>query len=362
MSAMPAMSALASLSTLSTLRLVSAVRQALRDLGHATNLGFSAGQDKKSAGAANCLLICSLLPPTLGGKCYGLFVPPTTKKTAAQLDREIYEVLSQSSGGMFGSGPGSGTHSTSHADDAPSVPSASSSTGMSTAHRIATTMRDSFASQGHPTSAIKGYDDETFSFQHIQPQMYKDNRGNIYRSSDEPGARKAADRGKLETIPRKLVSRHFGKSGAMTVTDHSRGARGTHPDEIHAAGGKIREAQPWKAGGRSHATRANGAAILYVDGVGHRIQNGYEIHWIWTARRGGKKIDSGALSGGNIPEFYATWPDKRGEAAIVAQMKKLLRDEWIRGGEFGTLKLSPKVNVTLRKSGSDVPIRGHGSF
>jgi hypothetical protein len=80
--------------------------------------------------------------------------------------------------------------------------------------------------------------------------MYKDNRGNIYRSKDEPGAQKAEDRGKLETIPRKLVSRHFAKSGAMTVTDHSKGVTGTHPDEIRAAGGKIHEAQPWKARGR----------------------------------------------------------------------------------------------------------------
>ena len=170
---------------------------------------------------------------------------PIKKKTAAQLDREINEVLS-GRGSTFGSGPGSGTHATSHAEDAPSIPSSTSSTGMSTSHRIATEMRDSFASEGHPTSAIKGYDDETFSFQHVQPEMYKDNRGNIYRSKDDPGAQKAEARGKLETIPKKLVSRHFGKSGAMTVTDHSKGAAGTHPDEISAAGGRIREAQPWK--------------------------------------------------------------------------------------------------------------------
>jgi len=174
---------------------------------------------------------------------------PTKKKSPAQLDREINEVLSRRNG-TFGSGPGSGTHAASHAEDAPSIPSSTSSTGMSTSHRIATEMRDSFASEGHPThptSAIKGYGDETFSFQHIQPQMYKDHRGNIYRSKDEPDAQRADDRGKLETIPRKLVSRHFGKSGAMTVTDHSKGAAGTHPDEIRAAGGQIHEAQPRKA-------------------------------------------------------------------------------------------------------------------
>ena len=170
---------------------------------------------------------------------------PTKKKTPAQLDREINEVLS-GRGGTFGSGPGSGTHATSHAEDAPSIPSSTSSTGMSSSHRIATEMRDSFASEGQPTSAIKGYGDETFSFQHIQPQMYKDHRGNIYRSKDEPGAQKADDRGTLETIPKKLVSRHYSKSGAMTVTDHSKGATGTHPDEIRAAGGRIVEAQPRK--------------------------------------------------------------------------------------------------------------------
>ena len=125
-----------------------------------------------------------------------------------------------------------------------------------------------------------------------------------------------------------------------------------------AAGGSIRGEQSWT--GRSHATRSSegAAAKLYVEGVGHRIMNGYEIHWIWTARRGGKKIDGGALTGGNIPEFYETWPDQRGQTAIVEQMKKLLRDEWIAAGEFGALKLSPKVSVTLRKSASDVPIRG----
>jgi hypothetical protein len=123
------------------------------------------------------------------------------------------------------------------------------------------------------------------------------------------------------------------------------------------------EAQPWKSRGRSHATRAgarsrDGAATLYVEGVGHRLPRGYEIHWNWTARRGGKKIDGGALTGGDIPEFYETWPDPRGQAAIVQQMTRILRDEWIAAGEFGTLKLSPKVSVTLRKSSSDVPIRG----
>jgi hypothetical protein len=108
----------------------------------------------------------------------------------------------------------------------------------------------------------------------------------------------------------------------------------------------------------SHAMRATErAATLYVDGVGHRVKNGYEIHWLWTARRDGKKIDSGALSGGDIPEFYATWPDARGEVAIIERLNKVLREEWIATGEFGSLNLSPKIHVTLRKSSSDVPIR-----
>ncbi len=281
-----------------------------------------------------------------------------TRKTPAQLDREIHAVLSGAA--TFGSGPGSGTHAASHAQDASDIPDDQSSTGWSHAYSVATQMRDSMESMGQPTSAIKAYGDGSFSFQTIQPQMYKDRRGNIYRSKDDPGARRAADRGQLETIPEKLVSRHFDKRGSMTVTDHSKGAKGTHPDEIRAGGGSVREAQPWKASGRSHATRkrGNGAATLYVEGVGHRLPHGYEIHWNWAARRGGKKIDGGALTGGNIPEFYETWPDPRGQAAIVDQMKRILRDEWIAPGEFGPLKLSPKVNVSLRKSISDVSIRG----
>lgn len=98
-------------------------------------------------------------------------------------------------------------------------------------------------------------------------------------------------------------------------------------------------------------------ADLFVEGVGHRLPRGYEIHWNWSARRDGVKIDGGALTGGNLPEFYETWPDARGEAAIVEQMKKILRDEWIPAGEFG-LSLSPKISVTLKKSSSEVPIRG----
>lgn len=291
-------------------------------------------------------------------------MPP--KKSAAQLDREINAVLyGHSTMKKFGSGPGSGTHAASHAEDAGDIPDDQSSTGWSHAFSVASQMRDSMESMGQPTSAIKAYGDGSFSFQTIQPQMYKDRRGNIYRSADEPGARRAADRGQLETIPEKLVSRHFDKRGSMTVTDHSKGAKGTHPDEIRAAGGRIDEAQPWKARGRSHATRAgattrarNGTATLYVEGVGHRLPRGYEIHWNWIARHGGKKIDGGALTGGSIPEFYETWPDPRGQSAIVEQMKRILRDEWITSGEFGTLKLSPKINVSLRKSSSDVPIRG----
>jgi hypothetical protein len=94
---------------------------------------------------------------------------------------------------------------------------------------------------------------------------------------------------------------------------------------------------------------------LYVEGVGHRLRHGYEIHWNWIARRDGKKIDGGALTGGDLPEFYETWPDYRGQTTIVGQMKKILR-EWIRSGEFG-VDLSSKVSVSLRKSGSEVPIR-----
>src|SRR5271168_2519321 len=59
---------------------------------------------------------------------------------------------------------------------------------------------------------------------------------------------------------------------------------------------------------------------LFVEGVAHRLPRGYEIHWNWTARRGGAKVDSGALTGGDLPEFYETWPNTRGEATIVAQV------------------------------------------
>jgi hypothetical protein len=95
---------------------------------------------------------------------------------------------------------------------------------------------------------------------------------------------------------------------------------------------------------------------LFVEGVGHRLPRGYEIHWNWIARRDGKKIDGGALTGGDLPEFYETWPDHRGVTTIIAQMKKILR-EWITSGEFGQ-NLAPKVSVSLRKSSSEVPIRG----
>jgi len=111
-----------------------------------------------------------------------------------------------------------------------------------------------------------------------------------------------------------------------------------------------------KAGSRAHATKKTSPTQLFVEGVGHRLPHGYEIHWNWTARRGGKKIDGGALTGGEITEFYEEWPDYRGQADVVEQMKKTLR-EWISSGEFGPIDLS-KVNVSLRKSGSDVPIRG----
>lgn len=96
-------------------------------------------------------------------------------------------------------------------------------------------------------------------------------------------------------------------------------------------------------------------AVLFVEGVGHRLRHGYEIHWNWIAYRDDKKIDGGALTGGDLPEFYETWPDYRGQTAIVEQMKKIMR-AWIQAGEFG-VDLSPKVSVSLRKSSSEVPIR-----
>lgn len=105
-------------------------------------------------------------------------------------------------------------------------------------------------------------------------------------------------------------------------------------------------------------TNDHAAADLFVEGVGHRLPRGYEVHWHWIARRGGVKVDSGALTGGDLPEFYETWPNAREEASIVAQMKKILREQWIPSGDFGSLKLSPKVSVTLQKSRSETPIRG----
>ena len=108
--------------------------------------------------------------------------------------------------------------------------------------------------------------------------------------------------------------------------------------------------------GKSKGVRGS-STDLFVEGVGNRLPRGYEIHWNWIARRDGKKIDSGALTGGDLPEFYATWPDARGETAIVEQVKKILREEWIPSGEFGALNRSSKVSVSLRKSSSDVPIR-----
>jgi len=99
------------------------------------------------------------------------------------------------------------------------------------------------------------------------------------------------------------------------------------------------------------------STYLFVEGVGHRLPRGYEIHWNWIARRDGKKIDSGALTGGDLPEFYETWPDTRGVMAIVERVEKILREEWIPSGEFGA-NISSKVSVSLRKSSSEVPIRG----
>jgi len=152
-------------------------------------------------------------------------MPPIKKKTPAQLDREINEVLSGT--GTFGSGPGSGTHAASHSSDAPSIPSSSSST-----------------LDGDEPCASRRNDDARL----VRERRTADERDQgVYRSKDAPGTREAAARGRLETIPAKLVSRHFAKSGAMTVTDHSKGALGTHPDEIRNAGSAISEAQPWKA-------------------------------------------------------------------------------------------------------------------
>lgn len=145
---------------------------------------------------------------------------------------------------------GRATHSSDHADDAK---------GDAPNLNTARTMRDSMAKTlGHQTSAIKDHGDGTYSFQVVQPAMFKDNRGNIYRSKDEPGAQKAEARGKLESIPEKVVTRHFDKSGAMTVTDHSKGGatdHDGHPASIKAAGGQIHEAQPWKDSARESIKR-----------------------------------------------------------------------------------------------------------
>jgi len=113
---------------------------------------------------------------------------------------------------------------------------------------------------------------------------------------------------------------------------------------------------------RGHAAvqRSGSKPKLYVEGIGHRLPRGYEIHWNWTARQGDKKIDSGALTGGNLPEFYESWPDRREQASIVAEMKSIMRS-WISSGEFGPRDLSPTIDVTLRKSGSEMPIRGSRS-
>jgi hypothetical protein len=98
---------------------------------------------------------------------------------------------------------------------------------------------------------------------------------------------------------------------------------------------------------------ANLPLQLYVEGVGHRLRHGYEVHWSWITRRGDKKIDSGVLTG-DLPEFFETWPDYRGQKATIQQMKKIM-DAWVRAGEFGSgIK---KVSVALRKSHSEVPIR-----
>jgi hypothetical protein len=92
---------------------------------------------------------------------------------------------------------------------------------------------------------------------------------------------------------------------------------------------------------------------LYVEGVGHRLRHGYEVHWSWITRRGDKKIESGVLTG-DLPEFFETWPDYRGQKAAVQQMKKIMA-AWVRAGEFGSS--IKKVSVSLRKSNSAVPIR-----
>jgi hypothetical protein len=90
-------------------------------------------------------------------------------------------------------------------------------------------------------------------------------------------------------------------------------------------------------------------AYLYVEGVGRRLPSGFEIHWNWVARRDGKKIDGGALTGGDLPEFYVAWPDYSGTKAIIRRMEKIMQ-AWMAAGEFAVDNLAPKINVSLRQS------------
>jgi len=188
-----------------------------------------------------------------------------------------------------------------------------------------------------------------------------------------------------ETLDRKFRSRQL---DALTLSEKARQARGAAArwmkrSGAYARAGEFREADEAQTEAialgqmaarleaevaqlrtRSHATMKRASrhdgdrtAHLFVEGVGHRLPHGYEIHWNWVAYRDGKKIDAGALSGGDLPEFYETWPDYDGLTPILKKMKSLMR-AWVLSGEFGVRDLSPNARVSIRKSSSEVPIRG----
>lgn len=100
-------------------------------------------------------------------------------------------------------------------------------------------------------------------------------------------------------------------------------------------------------------------AHLFITGVGHKVRNGYEIHWSWVAYRGEKLIDKGVMTGGDLVEGVDTWPDKKGMAEIVKEQKRLIAKYWMN--EFFVDNVDPDVNVTLRKSSDETLIRGYGS-